>query len=183
MTSPAVSFLPDNLYVVALVVRPQFSLYTFTTALLLSLLVSNIVVTFHERIEHEVTDKSFHCKDKLSLAEYYIPVHTRTGGIYEIRPTKCAIYILVVVLIAGAGLLVFAGFLDVLTITFIGLAGRLMEISGVSSEVSYSIFSFIQSSFAGADAGELYFAVAFALTVAVFPLIEVISLIVICLKR
>ena len=183
VASPDISFLPPNLYVVSLVVRPQFSLYTFTTALLLSLLVSNIVVIFHERIEHQVTDKAFHCKDKLSLGEYYIPVHTRTGGVYEIRPTKCAIYLLVIALVAGGIFFVYAGFLDVLTITFIGLAGRLMEISGVDNEVSYSVFSFIESAFTDADAGELYFALGFTMTVAVLPLVEIGTLIVICLKR
>jgi len=173
--SPEAVFLPEeDLYFLSVRVAPQSSFYVFTAAVLISLVLSNLMVSFHEKIIHKSEkmvlkdSKSVVYHNACALGCCFTPAKTlnkvKLGGI------TLAIALNLLMLIFGI-------FTDILEINYLGMVALLLRIEGTPSTTYFSIFSIGQAVFARsiteADAGYFFMGIVYIITQIVIPFIVV----------
>lgn len=184
------SFFPDtDLYRFALLIAPQPSLYTFTSAVILSILAGNVCLYYHEKIIHL---KEAYLRDTemlpqgilndsvaLGLSNYEFRINPSKNPenrekAYKMTLTRRATIVLsglvgvcLIVLMVSAG--TFA-----IKIKYLGLAGVLLELEGKGSVFEYSIFYVAELTFGKAvvenDPGAIFFGMVFIITLVLMPL-------------
>jgi hypothetical protein len=167
INSPAVSFLPKELYVVSIDVVPMFNLYTFTVALLLGLALSNIINSYHNRIGEA---RVLHRCEELGAA-VAARAEERLPLLPTVFPGKHAWlgWSLLAGLIAAFSVLMAACSVESLRIEILGLLGKLLAAGGDATTETYSLFNLLGNAYRSGNVGEIFFTTCIILVAVVFP--------------
>jgi len=174
MESPKTSYLVEDFYVIDLVLNPQLSLYTFCTALVVSLFLSNVIEYYHEKIE----ENDFHFQrgvkpedeEKISMMHYVFESYSKStvklgfGGVVFVLGTIAVSIVLMVV----------AGMLPVFNTNIIGLVALVYDFSDQDTNTDYSLFTFVDIVFSNGTFGAAYLGFVFLLTVLILPVLQLI---------
>ena len=182
------AFFPESdLYQFALVIAPQPSLYTFTSAVILSIIAGNICLFYHEKIIHL---KEAYIRDTellpkgvtndsvaLGMGEFEWRLNATRGDptkAYILQLTPRAQRILAGLVVVCVGVLMVAAGTFAIKVKYLGLAGVLLDLEGKGSEFEYSIFYVAELTFGKAvvdnDPGAIYFGFVFIVTLILMPL-------------
>jgi len=144
-----------GLYELLVQVLPQVNLYTFTTALILSLFVSNVVLFYHERIEEAAFDNPADSAEALEFGN--------RGKVFLIS------------MVFTGSLLIIGSTLSVISLEALGIVPALAEAGGISTEQEFSLFNFFLQTFQGSSGG-VYFGFVLFITVFMIPLAQMVLL-------
>lgn len=185
VSPPGNNLLPEGAFSLSIVIELLFNLYTFTAALLLSLLVSNIAMVYHERIEDGILEikrsaQGYAAADHtpLSLRNYLFERKASNGILYRAALSQFGAILVLSGMVASLLLLAYAGTLPVLELKIFGLIRPLLEFTDGPQATTQVVtfYSFIQDSFSIQDFGVKVFAGVVVLTVLVIPVIQAIML-------
>jgi len=186
VSSPENTFLPEGFYVLQLLIIPEFSIYCFCTALVVSLATSNVQMVFHEKIERQIyavtrtpqKADEFH----IALGDFVFAVN---GGTQTAKITFFGSVVLAVVLFISIILTFVFASLTAFTTEIVGLARLVLELEGKSNTADYSVFSFFGIIFARGEStlGTLYLGVFFGLTILIIPVLQSMLLMYMSLAR
>ncbi|CAK9011026.1 Hypothetical protein SCF082_LOCUS10912 [Durusdinium trenchii] len=183
--SPENAFLPTNFYYLELQINPQFSIYAFCTALVVSLFTSNVIGWYHEKIEKQIVNvlRVEQQQDDFLIAihEFMFPVE---GGRVSQGMGKRAWFTLVSGAVLSVMLLLVGASLPVFSSEIAGLARLVLELQGKPNVEEFSLFYFFSIIFSGDDGfGQLYLGVFFFLTVLVIPIFQLFMILYMLLGR
>jgi hypothetical protein len=170
INSPAVSFLPKDLYVVSIDVIPMFNLYIFTVALLLGLALSNIINSYHNRIGEA---RVLHRCEELGAA-VAARAEERLPLLPTVFPGKRAWlgWGLLAGLLAAFAVLMVACSVESLRIEILGLLGKLLAAGGNATTETYSLFNLLGNAYRSGEVGEIFFTTCIILVAVVFPCLQ-----------
>jgi len=177
------SFLPSgDLYFIELLITPQIGLYTFALAVVLSIVLSNILVWYHEEIirinEQQIVDMiknknpDMYVKHKMSEWEFSVTPAAGPKYGYSLTPRG----ILTVKVCTGVIFLftIFAFSMPVVHVEYVGLAALLLRLEGTDPLTKYSIVSLannvIVEAFEEADVGALFLTLVIVFATVLVPL-------------
>jgi hypothetical protein len=188
--APDTELLPAGLYELAIVITANYNLYTFTGALLCSLALSNVMVIYHDRIGHHALEaqrtragRAGDDLERVSLRDCVYDAQDASGVAYRVRISALGTLLLLAGLATSLAAFAYAGTRNVIRLEFYGLARSVLQFSGQETVEYVSMFSFICDSFKVSEAGRVLFSVAFLITAAVVPALQLASLAVVPLWR
>ena len=188
--APDTELLPAGLYELAIVITANYNLYTFTGALLCSLALSNVMVIYHDRIGHHALEaqrtragRAGDDLERVSLRDCVYDAQDASGVAYRVRISALGALLLLAGLATSLAAFAYAGTRNVIRLEFYGLARSVLQMGGQETVEYVSMFSFIRDSFKVSEAGRVLFSVAFVITAAVVPALQLASLAVVPLWR
>jgi hypothetical protein len=168
------SFLPANLYSFQISIDPAYQMWSFISALLLSLIVSAAAAQFQDRIERTAT--LLDCKEASGSAAALMEEKQPLSR--ALKDSAFFRWGLFSGLLLSLALLFVALSTRVLRIEIMGLAGVAMEIGGTPKSSEYSFFSFIAYNFEqGVPAGQSFVAFVILVIAGLFPIVQQMFLI------
>jgi len=186
ITSPtSVSYLPQENYAwnLELLLDPQASLFAFITALILSLLISNIIFVYQKRVKHEACHEFQSSSDlpvdkAIALTDLTYLTFDKKGQLqFTLKVTQRGKLAIILSMLFCMALLVAAGALPILEVETVGVVKPLIDLSGGETKTELSVVSLMALAVSNADAMRVYFVVVFFATVVIIPLLQMATLI------
>ena len=198
-TSPALAYLPETpLLKAELIIEPQISLFTFGLAVVISLMIGNVCLIYHEKIidakrlawrkekieeiesrrkialagkEHFYVDE-----DKLEVALFRweftaIPDSSNNAARYFYQMTILGVIVIMTVTVLLCILLTLAGALEAIQLANYGVVAYLIEFSGQDTIYSLSAFDLIRALYRTAITPiTVLLSLVFVATITIIPL-------------
>jgi len=185
--SPENEFLPEGFYLLRLEIDPQLSIYTFATALILSLFTSNVIEWYQEVVEKKIAtvNRRPQKNDELrfSVTEFLFPTQVAEGEAEKsLGFTNLGIALLVFGILVSIILVLAAAMLPVIQTEVFGIIRLAYDLERKDVVEQYSLFRFF-SIILGNSAGEIYLGVFFLATVAIVPVLQLLCLLKMLIGR
>ncbi len=185
VASPETTFLPKNFYALALSINPQLSIYTFCTALVISLATSNVIEWLHEGLEKKAATVNRKPQkgdeEPIAMADFTFPT---PAGDSAVGISRLGTALLVAGIAVAVTLKFVAAISPSLSTQIVGLAGLVIELENKGSSFQvYSLFRFLTLVLGSVSPGQVYLGAFFLLTVIAIPVLQLILLIKLLLGR